>query len=135
MRIVKLPVDHIGIAVTSIAQAMPLFELLTGATGSPPERLDAQGVSVAFVGDDGARLELIEPTTPESTIARFLDRRGAGLHHVALRVPDIRLALARFIEAGIEPVDREPRPGAGGHAVAFLHPRSTGGVLIELVEG
>jgi methylmalonyl-CoA/ethylmalonyl-CoA epimerase len=135
MRIVKLPMDHVGIAVASITRAMPVFELLTGAAGSPTERLDAQGVSVAFIGEAGTRLELIEPATPDSTVARFLARRGPGLHHVALRVPDLRAALDRLVAAGIETIDREPRPGAGGHSVAFLHPRSTGGVLIELVEG
>ena len=130
----QLPVDHIGIAVHSIADALPLFELLTGGSGSPVERVDAQGVDVAFVGTGPARLELLEPVSPESGVARFLERRGPGLHHVAYAVPDLAAALRRLAAAGIRLVDPEPRPGAHGRRVAFLHPASTGGVLIELVE-
>lgn len=128
------PLDHVGIAVRSIAEAMPLFERLANARGSEMEDVAAQGVRVAFVGVGSARLELIEPASPQSTIARFLEKRGPGLHHIAYRVPDIRQALADFEAQGIQLIDREPRPGAGGHLVAFLQPRTTGGVLVELVE-
>jgi methylmalonyl-CoA/ethylmalonyl-CoA epimerase len=131
----QLPLDHVAIAVPSIAHAMPLFELLTGGHGSPSERVESQGVEVAFVGTGTGRLELLEPTAPDSPVARFLDRRGPGLHHLAYRVPDLEAALARLKEAGIQLIDERPREGAHGRRVAFLHPRSTGGVLIELVEG
>ncbi|HEY8484795.1 MAG TPA: methylmalonyl-CoA epimerase [Longimicrobiales bacterium] len=131
----QLPLDHVAIAVPSIAQAMPLFELLTGGHGSPPERVESQGVEVAFVGTGTGRLELLQPTAPDSPVARFLDRRGPGLHHLAYRVPDLEAALTRLKEAGIQLIDERPRLGAHGRRVAFLHPRSTGGVLIELVEG
>lgn len=92
----QLPLDHVAIAVPSIAQAMPLFELLTGGHGSPPERVESQGVEVAFVGTGTGRLELLQPTAPDSPVARFLDRRGPGLHHLAYRVPDLEAALTRL---------------------------------------
>jgi methylmalonyl-CoA epimerase len=130
---VQLPLDHVAIAVESIADAQPLFESLLGANGSPLERIEAQGVAVVFVGVGAGRLELLAPLTPDSSVGRFLARRGPGLHHLAYRVPDLDATLARLAANGIELIDRTPRPGAGGHRVAFLHPRSTGGVLIELV--
>ena len=79
-------------------------------------------------------LELLQPLSPDSAVGRFLEKRGPGLHHIAYRVPDIRAALAELADQGYELIDTEPRPGAFGHQEAFLHPRSTGGVLIELVE-
>jgi methylmalonyl-CoA/ethylmalonyl-CoA epimerase len=130
---VQLPLDHVGIAVPSLATAVPLYELLTGASGSPPEHIESQNVTVVFIGQGVGRLELIEPSDPASPIARFLERRGPGLHHIAYTVADIDDTLRGFIDAGFEPIDRTPRAGAHGHRVAFLHPRSTGGVLIELV--
>jgi methylmalonyl-CoA/ethylmalonyl-CoA epimerase len=128
-----LPLDHVAIAVESIAASLPLFESLIGASGSPVETVPGQGVAVAFVGTGPGRLELLEPTAAESPVGRFLARRGPGLHHIAYRVPDIDAALARFAAAGVELIDTHARPGAHGHRVAFLHPRSTGGVLVELV--
>jgi methylmalonyl-CoA/ethylmalonyl-CoA epimerase len=116
--------------VSSLDEARPLYERLSGAVGSPVEELPSQGVRVTFVGG----LELLEPLTPDSPVGRFLTRRGPGLHHIAYRTPDIRSELARLAQAGFELIDREPRPGAGGHLVAFLHPRSTGKVLTELVQ-
>ncbi|HSJ14911.1 MAG TPA: methylmalonyl-CoA epimerase [Longimicrobiales bacterium] len=130
----ELPLDHVAIAVPSLAAAQPVFERITGSGGTPPERVETQGVTVVFVGRGPGRLELLEPTRPDSPIGRFLEKRGAGLHHLAYRVPDIEAALAGFVADGYEPIDRVPRTGAGGHRVAFLHPRGTGGVLIELVE-
>ena len=132
----ELPLDHVAIAVPSITAALPIFELMTGASGSPIEHVAAQRVDVSFVGSGEGRLELIQPTSPDSTVQKFLDRRGGpGLHHIAYRVADIEAALARLSESGIELIDQQPRLGAGGHRVAFLHPKSTHGVLIELVEG
>ena len=124
------PLDHVGVAVSSIEEARPLFELLTGESCSPVEELDAQGVNVAFVGS----IELLEPREADTPVGRFLERRGPGLHHVAFRVPDAARALDRLRASGLEAVDEVPRPGARGHTVAFLHPRSTAGVLVELVE-
>jgi methylmalonyl-CoA/ethylmalonyl-CoA epimerase len=132
---VHYPLDHVAIAVESIAAILPTYEAMLGAAGSPVEVVESQGVKVAFVGTGPARLELLEPMSGESAVGRFLARRGPGLHHIAYRVPDIRAELARLSADGVELIDQVPRPGAGGHLVAFLHPRSAGGVLIELVEG
>lgn len=134
MNMRELPLDHVAIAVPSIAEALPLFQLLTGGVASPLERVDGQGVEVAFVGTETGRIELIEPLSPESPVARFLERRGPGLHHLAYRVPDLEATLARFAAEGIRLIDEKPREGAHGRRVAFLHPASTSGVLIELVE-
>lgn len=127
--------DHVAIAVESIDAALPRFELIAGGPASTPESIPAQGVRVVFLGHGAGRVELIEPLSDTSSVSRFLQRRGAGLHHIAYRVPDLEAALQRLREADVQLIDPEPRPGAGGHRVAFLHPRSTGGVLIELVEG
>ncbi len=129
-RLTTQPLDHVAVAVSSLEESAVLYELLTGATRSPPETLEAQGVRVTFVG----QVELLEPLGPDTTVGRFLARRGPGLHHVAYRTDDIAAELARLDDAGIRLIDTEPRAGAGGHLVAFLHPSSTGGVLIELVQ-
>ena len=129
-----LELDHVAIAVPSLAAALPTFEALTGATGSTPESVTAQGVSVAFLGHGPGKLELIEPSSPTSGVARFLEKRGPGLHHIAYKVPDLAATLQRLAAAGVELIDKAPRPGAHGHKVAFIHPRSSGGVLVELVE-
>lgn len=128
------PVDHIGIAVASFTEALPVLELVTGGERSRPERIASQGVEVVFVGDGDGRLELIRPLDADSSLARYLERRGPGLHHIAYRVPDVKRALADLTARGLRAIDETPRPGAGGHRVAFLHPKSTGHVLIELVE-
>jgi methylmalonyl-CoA/ethylmalonyl-CoA epimerase len=120
----------VAVAVQSIADSGPVSELLTGEALSTPQTLPAQGVRVAFVGT----LELLEPLGPDTTVARFLDRNGQALHHIAYHSDDLDRDLARLDSAGIRLIDRAPRTGANGHRVAFLHPSSTGGVLIELVE-
>jgi methylmalonyl-CoA/ethylmalonyl-CoA epimerase len=133
-QILEHPLDHVAIAVPSIAAVLPAFESISGATGSPTEHVAAQGVNVVFVGTGPACVELIEPAGTDSPITKFLERRGAGLHHIAYRVPDLVATLAELEARGIELIDRSPRPGARGHSVAFLHPRSTHGVLVELVQ-
>lgn len=125
-----LPIDHIAVAVPSIARAAPLYERLTGSSCSPVETLAAQGAKVAFVGS----VELVEPLGPDTPVGRFLERHGPGLHHVAYRAEDLERELERLAKEGFELLDARPRTGAGGHRVAFLHPRSTGKVLVELVE-
>ncbi len=124
------PLDHVAIAVRSIQESAATFEPVIGCTCSTIEELPSQGVNVAFLG----AVELVEPRFPDSPVARFIERRGPGLHHIAYRVPDIRRTLAELKIEGYRPIDEEPRMGARGHHVAFLHPASTGGVLIELVE-
>ena len=124
-----LPLDHVAMAVQSIDEALRLFELISGETGSPPQTIESQGVRVTFVG----MIELLEPLGPDTTVGRFLKRRGSGLHHVAYRTNNIVSELARLNSEGIRLIDSEPRPGAHG-LVAFRHPSSTGGVLVELVQ-
>lgn len=131
----QLPLDHVAIAVESIASTQPLFESLLGAAGSPVEHIASQGVSVVFIGSGAGRVELIEPESADTPVGRFLARRGPGLHHIAYQVSDIDAALARFAADGFDLIDKTARPGAHGKRVAFLHPRSTGGVLVELVSG
>ena len=130
----ELPLDHVAIAVPSISAVLPIFELITGGKSSPVERVETQRVDVAFIGSGEGKIELLQPTGPESTVQRFLDKRGTGLHHIAYRCTDIEATLKRLADAGVRLIDEKPRPGAGGHRVAFLHPSSTGGVLVELVE-
>lgn len=127
-------VDHVGIAVPSLDDALPVWESLAGATGTGREVVESQGVEVVFVGSGAGRVELLAPTRPDSPVARFLERRGQGLHHLCYRVPDIRSALSGMEAQGYQLIDREPRAGAHGHLVAFLHPKTSGGVLVELVE-
>jgi methylmalonyl-CoA/ethylmalonyl-CoA epimerase len=129
-----LPLDHVAMAVASIEAVLPALELVTGASASPRERVDTQGVDLCFVGAGPVRLELLEPHDPDSPVGRFLARRGPGLHHIAYRVADLEATLGTLAERGVELIDRVPRPGAHGHRVAFIHPRATGGVLIELLE-
>ena len=124
------PLDHVAIAVHSIEQSRGLYELLSGERCSTPETLETQGVRVAFVGT----VELLEPLGPETSVGRFLTRRGQALHHIAFRTDDLEGELARLDATGIQLIDRVPRPGAFGHMVAFLHPSSTGGILTELVQ-
>jgi methylmalonyl-CoA epimerase len=124
------PLDHVGIAVPSIQESAAIFEPITGATCSPIEELPQHDVNVAFIGS----IELIEPRSDSSPVARFLTRRGPGLHHVAYRVPDLRSVLQHLNTREFQLIDEAPRPGARGHTVAFIHPKSTGGTLIELVQ-
>ncbi|MBI3998412.1 MAG: methylmalonyl-CoA epimerase [Armatimonadetes bacterium] len=125
---------HIGIAVRSIAQASRFYREALGLTIGKHEALPHAGVTVAFVETGGVPIELLEPLGPEGPIARFLERRGEGIHHIALAVDDVAFALEQARRAGLTPVDATPRPGAHGTRVAFLHPRDTHGILIEFVE-
>ncbi len=129
-----LPLDHVAIAVESIDAALPALQAVTGAESSRRDTVESQGVTVLFLGSGDGKLELLQPLGPDTAVGRFLERRGPGLHHVAYRVTDIDAELRRLAGEGFELIDEKGRPGAFGHRVAFLHPRSTGGVLIELVE-
>lgn len=128
------PLDHIGVAVPSLEAAIRGLGSLFPAAPTDVEEVAGQGVRVQFLPTGGTHLELLEPSAPDSPIARHLERRGAGLHHLAYRVPDLEATLRRLEGEGVRLVDRTPRPGAGGHLVAFLHPKSTGNVLIELIQ-
>ncbi len=125
-------IDHIGIAVNSLSEAVPIWAALLGENPAGEEEVPSEGVRVAFFGRGPGRIELLEPTREDSAIARYLERRGAGVHHLCLAVEDLPAALARAEAAGLELLAPGIRRGAGGREVAFLHPRSAGGVLLEL---
>ncbi len=126
-------IDHIGVAVKSIEDARPFWERL-GLEIGEIEEVPQEGVRVAFLRCGESAIELLEPLGPESPIARFLEKRGPGIHHVCLASSDIRAEDGRLREAGFELIRTEPTLGAGGCWVQFVHPRSTGGVLIEIAE-
>jgi methylmalonyl-CoA/ethylmalonyl-CoA epimerase len=126
----QLTLDHFAVAVPSLDEALPSWSRLLGVSPTTVEDIPAQGVRVSFLG----ALELLEPTSPDTPVGRFLRERGPGLHHVAYRTDDLAAELERLKAAGFQLVDEVPRAGARGHRVAFLHPRGTGGVLVELVE-
>ena len=127
------PAHHIGVAVRQLDAALADYHAL-GFELESTEDVPAQGVRVAFLRTGGAQIELLESLAPDGVIARFVARHGEGLHHVAFSVPDIRAEIRRLREHGLELVDEEPRPGAQGRLVAFVHPRSARGVLLELVQ-
>ena len=127
-----LGIDHLGIAVPSLAEAVKAYEAL-GLSVHSTEEVPTEKVRVAFLPVGPSRLELLEPTDPGSPIAKFLQKRS-GLHHVCVLVDDIDAALAELRSRGVALLDESPRPGAGGSRVAFLHPRAAGGVLLELKE-
>ena len=128
-------IDHIGIAVNSLASSIPAFEAMLGENPAGREAVPSDDVTVVFFGRGTGRVELIEPLSAESPIARFIERRGPGLHHICFRVPDIAQALGLLEASGVHPVPPGIRDGAQGRRVAFLHPRDCGGVLVELAEG
>ena len=127
-----LKVDHLGIAVKRLDEAVKAYEAL-GFTVESTHDVPTEKVRAAFLPVGESRLELLEPTDPSSVIARFLEKRS-GLHHVCVLVEDIEKALADLKSRGVPLIDEVPRPGAGGCRVAFLHPRAAGGVLLELKE-
>jgi methylmalonyl-CoA/ethylmalonyl-CoA epimerase len=129
-----MKIDHIGIATRGIQDAMTFYRDALGLEVSEPEEVADQKVRVAMLPIGESRIELLEGTSADSPIARFLEKRGPGIHHIAVRVDDIRAALANLKQKGARLIDEEPRKGAGGCLVAFVHPSSTGGVLLELVE-
>jgi methylmalonyl-CoA/ethylmalonyl-CoA epimerase len=129
-----MKIHHVGIAVESLRAAVPAFERLLGRAPDSEEVVEDQKVRVAVFTLGEGRIELLEATSPESPIARFLSQRGQGVHHVALVVADLSGVLAQLERAGVRLIDREPRAGAGKERIAFLHPASAAGVLIELVE-
>jgi methylmalonyl-CoA/ethylmalonyl-CoA epimerase len=124
-------IDHLGVATENADELADQYSALFGASVAHEEEFD--GLKVVFLDFEGSYFELLEPIE-EGTVSRYLDRHGAGIHHAALRTEDIDGALETAREHGVELINDEPRPGAWGHDVAFLHPKSTGGVLVEYVE-
>ena len=127
-------VDHIGVATRSIEESLKFWRDALGLEVKHTETVEEQGVHVAMLPVGEPRVELLEPTGPASPVAKFLEKRGPGIHHVAVRVEDIRASLARLKAQGARLIDEEPRVGAGGCLIAFVHPSASGGVLLELVE-
>jgi methylmalonyl-CoA/ethylmalonyl-CoA epimerase len=124
--------DHVGIAVASVEDALAFYRDTLGLEVAPPEDVASQRVRAHFISVGESTLELLEATGEDSPIARFIAKRGPGMHHVALRVDDIVAALAELKAKGVRLIDERPRQGAHGSLVAFLHPSSTHGVLVEL---
>jgi methylmalonyl-CoA/ethylmalonyl-CoA epimerase len=129
-----MKLEHIGIATGSLDKALHFWRDALGLEVVHTEIVEEQKVRVALLPVGEPRIELLEPTSSDSPVAKFLEKRGAGIHHIAVRVDDIRLALLRLKESGARLIDESPRVGAGGCLVAFVHPTSAGGVLLELVE-
>jgi methylmalonyl-CoA/ethylmalonyl-CoA epimerase len=127
-------VDHVAFAVADLDSALDDFRRIWGLLPSARERVDDQGVEEALLRVGQDVLQLITPSTPDSTVARFIASRGEGLHHIAFAVDDLATTLAQLQAQGVELIDLEPRRGGGGRLVAFVHPRSNHGVLVELVQ-
>ena len=126
-------IDHLGIAVRSIDRALEFYQEQLGLSVGARETVQHEKVHVAMLPLEGSRIELLEPTEADSPVGKFLDKRGEGLHHVALRVPDLNAAVERLRASGARLLN-EPRAGAGGHLYVFVHPASAGGVLLELIQ-
>jgi methylmalonyl-CoA/ethylmalonyl-CoA epimerase len=127
-------IDHIGIAVQSIEKALPFYTDVLNLSLLGIEEVESEKVRVAFLKIGESKLELLEPMSPESPIAVFIEKRGEGLHHIALAVDSIQDRINDIKEKGIRMINETPKQGAGGAMVAFMHPKSTGGVLVEYCE-
>ncbi|MEJ2639381.1 MAG: methylmalonyl-CoA epimerase [Desulfosarcinaceae bacterium] len=132
MKILKI--DHLGIAVNSIADGKTFWSDVLGLDFEGAETVEAQKVTTAFFPVGESEVELLESTAPDGPVAKYIEKRGQGIQHVAFRVADIEAALAELKEKGIRLIDEKPRHGAGGAKIAFLHPKATNGVLVELCE-
>jgi methylmalonyl-CoA/ethylmalonyl-CoA epimerase len=126
--------DHVGIAVTDLAAARALYEQVLGLEVTHEEVIADQGVHELLLSAGDAFVQLVAPLSPDTPVGRFLARRGEGVHHVGYAVPDVAAALDDLRARGVEVIEPAPRTGSGGTTIAFLHPKSMGGVLVELVE-
>ena len=129
-----MKIDHLGIAVKSLDEALKFYRDILGLDLTCVETVEEQGVQVAMLPIGESRVELLEPTHEGSPIARFLEKRGSGIHHICIEVDDIVVRLAELKAAGAQLIDEQPKRGAGGRLIAFVHPKSASGVLIELVQ-
>ena len=127
-------INHVGVAVPSIEEALPFYRDALGMTLAGTEEVASQMVRVAFLVIGESKIELLEPTSPESPVAKFLEKNGPGVHHLAYGVADIEAAIARLTAQGTRMIDAAPRDGAHGARIAFIHPKSSGGVLTELCQ-
>jgi methylmalonyl-CoA/ethylmalonyl-CoA epimerase len=129
-----LKIDHLGIAVNSIEDGKNFWTEVLGLEFEGAETVEAQKVTTAFFPVGESEVELLESTSPDGPVAKFIDKKGTGFQHVAFRVADINAALEELKEKGIQLIDQKPRIGAGGAQIAFIHPKATGGVLVELCQ-
>ncbi|GFO56201.1 methylmalonyl-CoA epimerase [Geomonas sp. Red276] len=127
-------ISHLGVAVRSIEETLPFYRDVLGMELTGTEEVPSQMVKVAFLTVGESNIELLEPTSPESPVAKFLEKNGPGIHHVAYGVEDIEAAIASLTESGARMIDAVPRIGAHGAKIAFVHPKSSGGVLTELCQ-
>ena len=125
-------VDHIGIAVKSIEESLKFWEGTLGIKCTGVEEVAEQKVKTAFLPIQDTEVELLEGTAPDSPVSKFIEAKGEGIHHLAIRVDDLEAALAKLNEKGVRLIDEKPRKGAGGALIAFIHPKATGGILLEL---
>ena len=127
-------VDHIGIAVKDIEQAKKFYTEFLGMKALGEEVVEEQKVKVCFIPCGDSEIELLESTSPDGPIAKHIEKKGEGIHHIALRVDNIEAAIADLMAKGVRMIDEKPRYGAGGAKIAFVHPKSTGGILLEISE-
>ncbi|MDF2381449.1 methylmalonyl-CoA epimerase [Nostoc ellipsosporum NOK] len=125
-------IEHIGIAVKSLDDAIPLYERLLGTPCYKTENVASEGVTTAFFQTGTNKIELLESAYPEGVIAKFIEKKGEGIHHIAFAVSDIHAEMKRLSEEGFQLLSAEPKPGADNKLVCFLHPKTTGGILVEL---
>lgn len=127
-------INHIAVAVRDVDASAKLFKDLIGLEGGRVEIIDNFEVKVAFFSVGGVKIELVEPLNPESGLAKYIEKKGEGIHHIAIEVDDVASALEHYKAKGVQLIHEQPEPGAGDTLVAFLHPKSTGGVLFELCQ-
>jgi len=129
-----LKIEHLGIAVRNLESANKLFAALLGTEHYQQEAVEREKVTTSFFQMGGSKIELLEASDPESPIAKFIEKRGEGIHHIAFEVEDIRATIKRLKEEGFHLLSDEPKPGADNKLIAFLHPKSTNGVLVEICQ-
>ena len=127
-------IDHIGIAVNDLEKSLHIFKDVLGMKCSGEEEVKEQNVKVAFLPVGESEIELLESTSPDGNIAKYIEKKGEGIHHIAFEVEDLDVMLKNLQKKGVRLIDKEPRYGAGGARIAFLHPKSTNGILVELCE-
>ena len=127
-------IEHLGIAVKDLNQASKLYESLLGKASYKTEKVESEGVTTQFFQLGESKIELLEATNPESPIAKFIEKRGEGVHHIAFDVADIEAEIKRLKEEGFDLIHQTPKEGADNKLIAFLHPKSSGGVLVELCQ-
>jgi len=125
-------IDHIGVAVSDLDEALKLYRDILGLKVEKTE--DFGGMKIAFIPIGDTEFELLQPTDPNGALAKFLEKRGEGIQHIALRVDDVAKSLEELKAKGLRVIDEKPRPGAGGASIAFFHPKSTGGILLEICQ-